>query len=245
MQEEIAKQKIKLDTVTKVGDWLMDDNKDNPQFIGNVKNKLSKVGQPLDEMLTILSERKTRLQEALLRAQEFRLNVKNVTTELDQLDKKLDKQKPVSVDWKTLRKQDEEHKDFESNVDTLKPIYEKFSEMGKKVVKETEPSPERDNLKKQIIEIGNRWDNINHKSEMRRKKIDNLSNPSKGYFDKDNSFVAWVDNAEKKLADLEDVPVTPEEVEKFAKDVEVRIYIKTLPFPKLATCFYPAYCAGS
>ena len=110
VEEELVKQQAKLETAEKAADWLVEESKDNPQFVVNIKTKLSKIKKPLSEMSEIMMTRRKRLQSTLLDLRDFDVISDNYLTDLNKLEKKQRAQKPISVDWEKLKKQDDEQK---------------------------------------------------------------------------------------------------------------------------------------
>ena len=220
IQEEITKQKSNLLTTEELGDWLCDENKDKPQFCANVQNKLNKVKQPLTELRSILSERKTRLHNVLVATQDFNVAFDDFISELDKLENKHYKQKPISVDWKTLKSQDDEQNGVDKEIQALQPIYEKLVVSGVEIVKVSEKSPDRDALEEKLKDIKKHFADILKASTTRREKMDKIVPKSETYFNQEDEICDWLDKNEKIVKELDVVPVTIDEVNKLDKKVD-------------------------
>ena len=96
-----------METAERAAKWLIEQNKENPQFIANVRTSLAKIKKPLSEISDILTERKRRLQTTMLKLQDFNVICENCLTDLDCIEKKLQVQKPISVNFDRLKKQDD------------------------------------------------------------------------------------------------------------------------------------------
>ena len=219
IQEEISKQNVKLIKAEELGDWLCDENKDNPQFCANVNNKLNKIKTPLEELRAMLSARKARLHDTLVATQDFQVAFKDFSVELDKLTSRQNKQKPLSVNSKALKSQDDEQKAVEKEIEALKPTFEKLIETGDKIVKETEKSSERDTLEDNLKELRRKFDSIVKTSDGRRDKINKVFPLSEKYFNKEDDVCDWLDKYEKVLKDLNSVPVSVEDVERLEESM--------------------------
>lgn len=109
-EDDVAKQRAKLDSATQVANWLIVKNKDNPQFIANVKAKLKGVEQPLSEISKVLMERKGRLEASLLAAKDHEAVTELYEDNVKNIEKILRKQVPISVVFEKLKKDDDEGK---------------------------------------------------------------------------------------------------------------------------------------
>ncbi len=104
------KQQTKLETAEKAANWLIEENKDNPQFVVNFRTKLSKIKKPLSEMSDIMFDRRKRLQSVLLSLRDFDVISETYLADLNKIEKKQRAQKPVSVQWEVVKKQIDEQK---------------------------------------------------------------------------------------------------------------------------------------
>ena len=226
VQEEITKQKVQVTQAEEIAMWLCDENKDKPQFCANVKNRLTRVKQPLEGLTAMLAQRKTRFQHVLIATQDFQVAFDDFFVEVDKTEKKNSKLKPISVDWKKLRAQDEELHGIENEIDSLKPMFEKLIKAGEQICKESEDSPERVTLEQQLKDVRKRWHGHVTNTKTRRTKIDKLMSPSQKYFEREDDVCDWLDKIEKKVDEINDVPVSSDEVvvlEKKIHDVEASV----------------------
>eukprot|EP00794_Sanderia_malayensis_P006649 gene6649-7395_t len=219
VEEELAKQQTKLETAEKAAIWLTDENKDNPKFVSNVNTKLSKIKKPLSEMSDIMSDRRKRLQATLLTLQDFDVICENYLTDINKIEKKQRAQKPISVQWEKVKKQLDEQKDVESEIETLKPVEEKFVELCKKSIDDPKTSEENKNvLKDQLNEATDHWQASLNKARMRREKLDEIKEPSKLFDEKEKVFDDWLTKAEKGVKSLDEVPEDRDTAHSVAKD---------------------------
>ena len=109
-ENDAHKQREKLDSTTEVANWLMVKNRDNPQFISNVKAKLSNIQKPLTEISHVLSERRKGLESALISKQDSDSISELYEYRMKDIEKLPRKRLPISVVYEKLKKVDEEEK---------------------------------------------------------------------------------------------------------------------------------------
>ena len=73
MREEIAKHKFLVDTLEDTSRDIIEDSNEDPQVVRDVRGELNKIVAPIDIISRKLSERQVKLQNALLRSQEFQV----------------------------------------------------------------------------------------------------------------------------------------------------------------------------
>jgi len=220
VQEQITKQKANLNDTKETGDWLCDENKDQPQFCANVNNKINKVDQPLEALRALLADKKKRLHDALTANQDFNTSFKEFLGELDKMDNKKDKLHPLSVDYPTLRSLDDEQKVYEQDIEVLKPLYEKLVEAGNKILEESGKSNESDELEKQLQDVKDRFDDNVKTAEERRDKLEKIMPKSEKFFNNEDDMTDWLDKEEKLLEDFVVAPVTSEDLKQAEKKLD-------------------------
>ena len=214
VQEQITNQKADLANTENVADWLRDENKENPQFCANVNNKLNKVEQPLESLRALLADKKKRLHDALAANQDFNASLQDLLDELDKLDAKKSKLRPLSVDWPKLKTSEDDQKVFEQDIEVLKPLYEKVVEAGKKILDEGGESKE---LEKKIDDAQAQFeDNIKCCTD-RRDKLDNIKPFAEKFFNMEDDMTDWLKDEEKLIEDFIVAPVTVEDVKQAEK----------------------------
>lgn len=220
VQEQITKQKVKLTEADRLGDWLTDENKDNPQFCADVQNKLNKVDQPLEVLRELLADKKKKLYDALAANQDFNTALEEFISELDKLDQKQAKSKPLTVEWSPLKSLDDEQKVMEKDIEILQPLVEKLTEAGEKVLKESEKSPERDALEERLNDSKKRFEKNNDEIIKCRAKLDKIMPKSEKFNNLNDDICDWLDKEEKIVDDLPVAPVTLDDVTKIEKAIQ-------------------------
>jgi len=77
LRDEIAKNKALLDTLEDTGKEIIADSSEDPQVVRDVRGELNKIVSPVDAILRKLAERQVKLQNALLRSQEFQVKTES------------------------------------------------------------------------------------------------------------------------------------------------------------------------
>ena len=75
LRDEIAQNKALVDTLEDTGREIIADSGEDPQVVRDVRGELNKIVAPVDVILRKLGERQVKLQNALLRSQEFQVSL--------------------------------------------------------------------------------------------------------------------------------------------------------------------------
>lgn len=75
LRDEIAQNKALVDTLEDTGRDIIADSSEDPQVVRDVRGELNKIVAPVDVILRKLAERQVKLQNALLRSQEFQVSL--------------------------------------------------------------------------------------------------------------------------------------------------------------------------
>ena len=109
-EDDIDKQRAKLESATEVANWLIVRNKETPQFAANVKAKLKSIEQPIKEMSHVLNDRRKSLETVLLEKQDGESITELYDCHLKDIGKLQRKRMPISVLYEKLKQDDEEEK---------------------------------------------------------------------------------------------------------------------------------------
>ena len=109
-EDDIDKQRAKLESATEVANWLIVRNKETPQFAANVKATLKSIEQPIKEMSHVLNDRRKSLETVLLEKQDGESITELYDCHLKDIGKLQRKRMPISVLYEKLKQDDEEEK---------------------------------------------------------------------------------------------------------------------------------------
>jgi chromosome segregation ATPase len=100
------------------------------------------------------------------------------------------------------------------------PLYEKIMKDAKEILEDTEESPERESLMKEVSDIENRWNNVVAHAETRDHELAQVVPEAKRCQTKVQSLEPKVVDLETKLQALPGISVDPDVLKKQAKDAE-------------------------
>lgn len=216
IQEEIPKQNIELQTCKEIGDWLCDEFKEQQRPCAEIKNKLACIEHPIEEISSVLSQQESKIYTQLVDNQEFVDALEDFTSQLEKLSSKIDLQKDVSAEWTTLDLQDDKQRLIKKKIDSLRYMYEKVKETGAELKKNDPKSP----LIEKIDDSVKRYDDIHSNVYSRSTQIEKIVEPSRGFYNKCDDVTDWLDKHEKKLKDMDLVPVTVKDARVMEDQIE-------------------------
>ena len=73
LKDDLIKHNLILDTLEETGKIIIADSNDDPQVVRDVRGELNKIVSPVDIIARKIAERQVKLQNALLRCQEFQV----------------------------------------------------------------------------------------------------------------------------------------------------------------------------
>lgn len=109
VREDVVQKKPLLDDAKTNGDWLVQNNRQDPTLKEDVEDKLEKTEDKHDDFATKVDIRYQRLQKALLKSQEFEKAVNDFTGNLGELEEKVKEEEPLTVDFDQLKRLKEQH----------------------------------------------------------------------------------------------------------------------------------------
>ncbi|XP_066018383.1 microtubule-actin cross-linking factor 1-like [Pocillopora verrucosa] len=133
--------------------------------------ELNKIVSPVDLILRKLAERQVKLQNALLRSQEFQVSFDEFMAKLDTFEDELAKQDPISALHETVQVQRQENEALQKELALQDPVSEKLVQNGQGVVDALEDAPERKFMEKKMEELKSRWQSLKGKVDERQNKL--------------------------------------------------------------------------
>ncbi len=108
----------------------------------------------------------------------------------------------------------------------MSPLYSQFQTLFERVIEKSDSSAEKDALKLQMKSIQDSWERLRDLSSERNRQINHIKLPSQKYHFEDLEFVDWLTTTEKKLGQLDAVPVSVNEAERLVSDLKVRDFYR-------------------
>lgn len=202
------------------GKWLTDNCLDDRNMRPDVRTALSKVYTPLDSLEAKLNERKSKLQNAMMRGQEFDKSFNDINDRISSLEFRAQRQKPVSPVWEEVAKQQQEQKTMVKEVALLKPLYDQLINSADNVISALEPGEEKDATERKVDDIKKQWKEISENVQKRDDLIDEVEPLARSHNNEKQSFNEWIVQPEKTMKELEQVPTTREEHFAYKKEVK-------------------------
>ena len=216
----MACQRTSVVSAEESGKWLTDNCPDDRNMRPDVRTALSKVYTPLDILEAKLKERKSKLENAVMRGQEFDKSFNDITDRVSSIEFQLHRQKAVSADWSEVVKQQQDQKTLVKEIISLKYLYDQLIDSAINVIKSLEPGDEKDATEQKVDEIKKQWEDISSKVQHRNDLIDQVEPAAHAHFNEKQAFVEWIVEPENAMKDLEQVPTTREDQYKFRKAVK-------------------------
>ena len=109
MLDDVIKKKPILQSIRENGDGLTKANPQDKNLKTSIDDKIEKNQDIHDKFSTKVEIRYNRLQNALLKSQEFQTTFTDFNNTLDDIKSRLDKQEPLDVRYEPLKNVKEEH----------------------------------------------------------------------------------------------------------------------------------------
>ena len=109
MLDDIIKEKPILQNIRENGDWLTKVNPQDKNLRTSIDDKSEKNQDVHDKFSTKVEIRYNRLQNAVLKSQEFQTTFTDFNNSLDDIKSRLGQQEPLDVRYDPLKNLKEEH----------------------------------------------------------------------------------------------------------------------------------------
>lgn len=225
--EQLIRRRSDVNTSEENGRWLTENCPDDRNMRPDVRTALSHVYTPLDTIEARLNERKSKLQSAVMRGQEFDKSFTDLMDRINTLEFQVKRQKPVSALWESVTKQQKEQKVIVKELVTVKSVMNQLLVISEKVIESLEPGTERDDTIQKIEDIKQQWGELVERVHRRDDVIDDVEPSARVFRDETVKLVEWIAEPEQFLKTLEQVPTTREELIDFKKAVkEFRVEVQ-------------------
>ena len=110
LKDDIAKHRALLQEAEDAGQKLIQGSNEDPAVVADIYSKLYKVRGVLDKLAAKVEQRQNRLENVLLRSQEFQVSFDDFLEKLARLEEQTARQEPVSGIYDTVKAQNQEHR---------------------------------------------------------------------------------------------------------------------------------------
>ena len=218
--EGLKRQRTNVLSAEDNGKWLTENCPQDRTMRPAVREELSKMNTSLDDLENKLQDRLNKLNNAVLQGQELDESLKDLNDKLSSIDFQRQHQKPVSPVWPETVKQQQEQNELVKEVGSLKRLYDRLLPASDKILETLDEGDEKDQTISNIDDTKARWDDLNEEITKRSDLIDQVEPLAKDHHEKKQPFEDWLTTAENTMKDLETVPATVEEYNKYNKAVK-------------------------
>jgi Txe/YoeB family toxin of Txe-Axe toxin-antitoxin module len=99
----------KIETMAEIKTHIAKNIEDDPATVAEVQEKLEQVQQPFDQLHSKVINRQARLQNVVIRGQDYQLSLEEAKAKLSEMEKILDEQEPVSAKYVVAAEQKLDH----------------------------------------------------------------------------------------------------------------------------------------
>lgn len=110
IQDALNDDKVCLENAIDASDWLIENANAEPSTENNMKDRINKNKEPLEELSSVVNERQNALKCGLVQSQEFKSASEDFLVWMKGMEEKLTGAKPVMSDVDIIRELKREHK---------------------------------------------------------------------------------------------------------------------------------------
>lgn len=112
---------------------------------------------------------------------------------------------------------------LKDDFDNHNRAFEHVMEEGKNFLDNMKPGREKDKLERNLEVLEERWKKLAERLEDRQEKLEEIEPNSEQYYNSCQGFTVWLDDAEKRLKDMEKLPCDAEELQQAHYLLEVSL----------------------
>ena len=203
MCDSILKVKVHLETLEETGHEIIKASLESSKVVQEVHEELDKIASRIDLLARKISDRQSRLQEALNRCQKFQSSYDDFMTKLSGVESSLENQEALSALYETLKAQQHEVVRLQEGLDYDQSDYERLVQTARAIAETLEDEPERESLERKIGILKKRWDDAKRNVWERLERISLVEPLAKAYSDEAKALLTALGKVEKKLEAFE------------------------------------------
>ena len=229
--DDVEGKKPKLQELDEAGNRVIHDNPDDFSVQSETRFLINKVRQPLDRTLLKLNERKAKLHNILANSQEIQELVDDTDDRLTRLEKIQEKQRPVSPEYDTIKKQHLENTSVLEDLDQLEPLVELLEARAQRISDDTEPENSKGILDK-VDDFKSRLVNVKQKAKGREEFIEKVEPLAQASYEKTKDLMDIIPDLEKKLpVQVDETPLDVDSIDDEIDKLKVKfILLKSLAY---------------
>ena len=205
-----------------MADWVIIVNKDDITVVNDVTTKLQDVKAPMEEVWMKIEVRQNRLQDTLIKSQQFQDSLDDFLDKLTEFEERLSEEKPISAKLDVVRDQEKEHEQIHNDICQQEPIFEQLVKKAEDLIDTSEPGEEQEKIRDSLDEMKDRFKDLKEKSTDRQHRLEKVVPTAQKYEDDSSPFKTWLTDQEKKLEKLEPLTCDETTIGRQLKEVKVR-----------------------
>ena len=196
-------------------------SKKEPAVGEKIKERVSSIKAPLQEIITDLDDREKKLKDRLQECGAFQDQFDDFERRLKKIDERIQqqKEKPLSCNpgriMFTITEIDNIGKDFMEELQ----LYRNVQKSGKQVLDTLDTETEWTQLKGKLEDISNLWDNIDKKIDAEKEHVVKVKSLCTEFVEKQANVTKWLDENEKKFKELEPESCEQEKLAEQQKEI--------------------------
>ena len=217
--EDAERYKEKVEAVEEFSEDVLSINKNEPNVVKVIQEKLTEVRIPVQKVSYVLEERLKKLQAAALKGKDYENLKEQLHDKLSSLEMAITAEQPVSGVYEKTKTQKDGSDRFSNALKQQEPVYEKVIEIGQSLLESSPEGNERAELQEEVDQLTSKWENASEKATKRGDSLQVALPLTKSYCITRDDFVTWLSEAEKKFENIDEMPMDIDTIEKIQKQL--------------------------
>ncbi|XP_066552919.1 dystonin isoform X4 [Amia ocellicauda] len=210
-KEDIEPLQAKLQDLNWLGQGLVQSAAKNAST-QSLEHDLEDVNTRWNTLNKKVAARTAELHEALLHCGRFQDALESLLSWLTDTEELVANQRPPSAEFKVIKAQIQEQKLLQRLLDEHKPTVELIKNEGGKMSELAEPA-DKEKIVKEIVSLGQRWDNLLKKAEDRQQQLESILVVAQQFHETLEPLSEWLTATEKRLANSEPIGTQTKKLE--------------------------------
>lgn len=212
--EDAERYKEKIEAVEEFAEEVLIINRNDPKVVKFVQGKLSEVRTQSKKVTHTLEERFKKLQASSMKGKDYEDLKEQLQDRLSALDVAMGSERPISGVYEKTKTQKDDADRVVGTLKQLEPVYEKVKENGQSLLECCPEDEERCELREEIEKLTSMWENACAKANRRGEDLQTALPLTKSYSMTRDDFVTWLSGAERKVGNVEEMPMDLDNIEK-------------------------------
>ena len=212
--EDAERYKEKIEAVEEFAEEVLIINRNDPKVVKFVQGKLSEVRTQSKKVTRTLEERFKKLQASSMKGKDYEDLKEQLQDRLSSMEVAMGSEQPISGVYEKTKAQKDDADRVVGTLKQLEPVYEKVKENGQSLLESSPDDEESSELREEIEKLTSTWENACAKANRRGEDLETALPLTKSYSMTRDDFVTWLSGAERKLGNVEEMPMNLDNIEK-------------------------------